>query len=641
VLAIAGRPLHPQLALITAGVSSAGRAHIHTLRGLRLVRTRDVAGERLLEVYHDRVRETVQAALSLEESERLHAALLHELERQGRDDHDWLHTLALGAGQRGPAFRHGLLAAERASESLAFERAAELYSKCLVLFNGELELYVLWLKLAAAQAYCRRGYESAKAYMSAAEHAPAAKRSELLQLAASHLVRSGRFEQGERIVQQVLQAQRIHVPHSAAGLLAALGWELGRIGLRSFNVPTRQQTPEQTRIGETALLYGTLAIETQLYDPLRSALFQARALRLALDNGTPTQAARALCMTAALTCLSGSERAARRSELLLNQAQELFKRDGNAHPPLELLCARAVCAQFLGNLAEALAPTYEVERLLDAKSPDTGAHGDYYYVFSVQMVRISALQGLGRLLEARQALREHLARARSTDNLVAVLQVSTNRVVDEQALDMNAGSRAWLDAEYGKLPQGKLSILHVGHMLSVMRAACSTRDYAWAFERIAELWEPYQSSIIHRSAFVAALAHSTHARLLLNHHVETRATGDAAALVRNDLRQLERLAPSLFRDVALARTRARVAFLKGDRARAIALLQPSLERFVKTPMLQEVAHDRYTLGLLLGGEKGAQLVALARKGLADSGVSDPDANMRAYVPELLGSNSSG
>jgi hypothetical protein len=633
--------LHPQLALITAGVSSAGRAHIHTLRGLRLVRTRDVSGERLLEVYHDRVRETVQAALSNDESERLHAALLQELERLGRDDHDWLHTLALGAGQRGPAFRHGLLAAERASESLAFERAAELYSKCLVLFNGEIELYVLWMKMAAAQAYCRRGYESAKAYSSAAEHAPAAKRSELLQLAASHLVRSGRFEEGERIVQQVLDAQRIHVPHTAAGLYAALGWELGRIALRSFDVPQRKLAPEHAELGAIALLYGTLAIETQLYDPLRSALFQARALRLALDYGTSTQAARALCMSAALTCLSGSERAARRSEVLLNKAQELFKRDGNQHPPLELLCARAVSAQFLGKLTDALAPTYEVERLLNTNSGNAGLHGDYYYVFSVQMVRISALQGLGRLLEARQALREHLARARSTDNLVAALQVSANRVVDEQALDQNAGSRAWLDVEYSKLPQGKLSILHVGHMLAVMRAACSTRDYAWAFERMAALWEPYQRSIIHRSAFVAVLAHATHARLLLNHHVETRASGDVSALVRNDLKQLERLAPSVFRDMALARTRARVAFLNGERAQAIALLRPSLERFIKTSILQEVAHDRYTLGLLLGGAEGAQLVASARKGLSESGVSDPDANMRAYVPELLGSNSSG
>jgi hypothetical protein len=106
----------------------------------------------LLEVYHDRLRETVQASLRAEESLRIHAALLRHLEALGCDDHDWLHTLALGAGVRQIAFRHGLLAAEQASESLAFEHAAELYGTCLVLFNGEMELHVLSAELLSARA---------------------------------------------------------------------------------------------------------------------------------------------------------------------------------------------------------------------------------------------------------------------------------------------------------------------------------------------------------------------------------------------------------------------------------------------------------------------------------------------------------
>jgi tetratricopeptide (TPR) repeat protein len=636
VLALAGRPLPSQLALSIAGVFSGGRAHIHTLRVLRLVRTRDVSGMRLLEVYHDRVRETVTSTVSAAESERIHAELLRALEAQERPDHDWLHMLALGAGQRGAAFRHGLSAAERAAESLAFERAAELYSKCLVLFDGELELHALYTKLAAAQARCRRGYEAAKAYLSAAEHAPAGKSAQLLQLAASHLIRSGRFEEGERIVQQVLETQGLHVPATPAGQLAALVWETGRISLRSLDVPLGRKNTAPSEVVGNALLYGTLAIETQQYAPLRSGLFTARALRLSLDYGDNNQVARALCMAAVIACVSGTQRAARRANDLLERAEQLFKRDSDEDVRLELLCAQAVCAQFRGDLAAALEPSQAVERLTDAKSAGSGGlHGDYYYMFMVQMVRISALQGLGRLTEARQVIREHVARARATDNLSAILQVSMNRAVDEQAFEMCVGSRARLDAEYEQLPRGDFGILHVAHLLAVMRAACSTREYAWAFERLGEFWETYQRSLVHRSAFMACLAHTTHARLLLNHHVETGANGDVAALVKNDLKQLERLPPALFRDVAIARTRARVAFLKGDRERAIELLRPSLERFEKTAMLQEIDHDRYTLGLLIGGAEGQQLIAAARKTLADCGICDPDANMRAYIPELM------
>jgi hypothetical protein len=634
VLAIAGRPLQPQLALTTTGVFSAGRAHIHTLRSLRLIRTRDVAGERLLEVYHDRVRETVQAALSSEESERLHSALLQQLEIAGRDDHDWLHTLALGARQRAAAFRYGMVAAARASETLAFERAAELYSHCLVLFNGELELYTLWLKLANAQAHCRRGYDAAKAYKSAAEHAPADKQSELLQLAAAHLVRSGRFEEGERMVQLVLKAQKMHVPKTRAGLYAALAWEYGRIALRSYDVPARDVNIAPAGLEKQALLYGTLSIETQLYAPLRSALFQARALRLGLDYGAATSVARALCLSAAIACMSGTQRAARRSEELLQRAEQLFKRTGNPELQLELLCARAVCAQFIGKVDQALEPANAVEQLIESRI-SSGEYGDYYYMYTVRMVQISSLQSLGRLLEARKVLQEHVASALATDNVAAILQVSMNRVVDEQALDMCASSRARLDKEYDLLPKGEFGVLNAAHLLGVMRAACATRDFSWAFARLAELWQPYQRSIIHRSAFLACLAHTTHARLLINHHVETGATGDIERSVREDLAVLERLPKGLMADIPIARTRARLAALGGDFERAVSYLRPCLERMSKTNVKQETAHDRYTLGLLIGGEEGALLVEQARSGLRECGISDPDANMRAYVPELM------
>jgi serine/threonine protein kinase len=640
VLAVAGRPLRLQVALASAGVFSAGRAHIHTLRGLRLVRTRDVAGERMLEVYHDRVRETVQAALSPQESERLHTALLQQLETKVADDYDWLHTLALGSGQRARAFRYGLLAAQRASESLAFERSAELYLACLELLgkhetlSPDIELYALWMKLATAQAHCRRGYEAAKAYSSAAEHAPADKRTELLQLSAAHLVRSGRFEEGERTIQLVLKAQKLRVPTTRAGLFAAIGWEHARIALRSFEVPTRTEATSQRAL-ELATLYATVSIETQLYAPLRSALFQTRALRMALDYGTPSQVARALSLSAAIAAVTGTQRAARRSAGMLECAERLHERSGTPEVQLEILCAHAVRAQFVGDIEHALEPANAVEQLIESRR-STGKHGDYYYMFTVRMVQISALQSLGRLLEARKVLEEHVASARATDNVAAILQVSMNRVVDEQARDMCAGSRARLDEEYDKLPKGDFGVLTVAHLLGVMRAACATRDFDWALERLAEFWRPYTRSIVHRSAFVALLAHTTHARLLINHYVETgSSSGNLEALVRDDLAALARLPNGLMADIAIARTRARLAAVDGDRKRAIGLLRPCFERILKTNFKQELEHDRYVLGLLITGDKGQALVSLARTGLSECGISDPDANMRAYAPELM------
>ncbi|MET0387592.1 MAG: protein kinase [Polyangiales bacterium] len=637
VLAVAGRPLRSQLALGAAGVLTAGRAHIHTLRSLRLVRTREVGGERLLEVYHDRVREVVQAGLPPAESQRIHADLMRELQTFGRgrsEDHEWLHMLALGARQRSPAFSHGWLAAKRAGETLAFEHAAELYSKCLVLFDGEVELHTLWTALAQAQAHCRRGYDAAKAYMSAAEHAPVEQRGELWQLAASHLVRSGRFEEGERIVQQVLHAYDARIPRSRAGLFAALVWEYARIALRRLDVPaSRSMANAPPKLQRLGLLYGPLSIETQLYAPLRAALFQARTLRLALDYGDSHHASRALSLAAAIACVTGTQRAARRSADLLHHADRLMKRDAEQQARLEVMSARTVCALFLGQLDKVLEPSSEVDRLTRSKSA-LEVQGDYYYMFAVLMARISALQNMGQLIQARQLIHEFVARAHATDNLGALLQVTMNRVIDEQALDLCAGSRARLDAEYEKLPRAEFSVLNAVHVIAVLRAACSTRDFAWAFERIGELWQPYLRSLVHRSALLACLAHTTHARLQLNHYVETSATGDPKPLVHNDLKHLVRLPSTPLRDAAILRTRARVASLTGERDTAIALLRKSLAIFEGTAMLHEIAHDRYCLGALVGGADGAQLMAAGVSAFAEYGISHPEANMRAYVPEL-------
>jgi tetraacyldisaccharide-1-P 4'-kinase len=141
--------------------------------------------------------------------------------------------------------------------------------------------------------------------------------------------------------------------------------------------------------------------------------------------------------------------------------------------------------------------------------------------------------------------------------------------------------------------------------------------------------------MLHRGAFLAVLAHSNHARLLLNHHVETGARGDIAALVRDDIGQLEALPSGLMRDAEIKRVQARVAYLSGDRARAIQLIRATLAIADMNLLRQELAQDQYALGLMLGSEAGAQPIRDARQALAECGITDPGANMRAYVPELL------
>ena len=72
VLAVAGRPIQTKLALRAAQVRRGARNFVLELQRMQLVRSRDVAGERLLGC-NDRIREAVQQLLDPEGSQRIHA----------------------------------------------------------------------------------------------------------------------------------------------------------------------------------------------------------------------------------------------------------------------------------------------------------------------------------------------------------------------------------------------------------------------------------------------------------------------------------------------------------------------------------------------------------------------------------------
>ena len=635
VLGIAGRPLSPRLLLRAAEVKSEGRALLHALRGLRLIRARDVAGEQLVEVYHDRVREGVQASLGPSERARLNASLLHALEQEGQNDVDWLHTLALGAGYYELALRYGVIAAERAKSALAFERAAELYRACLDLAEPDAAVSGgLWLQLAHVLARCRHGVRAAEAYLEAAKRADQRDVVGLWRLAASHFMRSGDFARGEAMVRKVLEALDLSLPESDAGVMAAIAWERTALALRGVRYRLREEPDVPPELMHRVKLFGALSIENQAHDPLRAALLQARCLRWALEAGEPRQLVRALCSAATMACVSGSSRAERRADELLARAASIGEALDSDAARGDVASARAVCAFLLCRPQQVLEASEEAERIYLADSRGD-AVGDYYHRFTVLGVRIAALNILGENLRARTELQGVLQEARATNNKSVLLHLTVVQAFGDEIQNQAVNSKPRLEEQRKLLPKGRFGPLHVMHMLAYLRIACSTHDYAWAAPFIAEDWPRWQRSPVLNSSYLCLLAHMTHARYQLNRHVIERLTGDPAVLIKADLRALGRLPFEAWRVANVSRLRARLAFLNQQPAAAAELLRKSIDK-VASVSAAEVARDRYALGFLLGGEEGAQLRSDADRVLRESGTVDPIADMQAHYPEFLG-----
>jgi hypothetical protein len=212
--------------------------------------------------------------------------------------------------------------------------------------------------------------------------------------------------------------------------------------------------------------------------------------------------------------------------------------------------------------------------------------------------------------------------------------MSLTQTLAEQIEGQGAISRLRLDEQRHELPPGAFGILHGVHMVATMSCACWTGEYAWATEHLDDMWQRYLRSAMRRTACLASLAHAQRARFLLNQHVAERRSGDPRDLVREDLRQLEKLS---LRECAagVSRIRARLQFLRGERETAAQHLRESAAVHREIEMPHEAARDRYALGALLGGPEGDSMRSAAEQSLRDLGTVDPMADMRAHYPEIV------
>ncbi|MET0391039.1 MAG: protein kinase [Polyangiales bacterium] len=633
VLAVAGRPLSLRLALRAAGIRRDSRAQLHALHGLSLTRMRVVAGQRLLEIYHDRMREAVVASLSESQRVETHRRLLGVLEQSGKADPDWLHVVAIGAGDTVGAAHYGRAAAERAVASLAFERAAELYHDCLSRSADPAERRELWTRLGDTLAACGRGSRAAAAYLEAAEGASPANVLALQRLAATHLVRSGHFQQGEQLVRKILDALAMHVPSSEAGLYAAIGWERLRLQMRGLDFERHRldEVPPERR--QLAAAYATLSIDTQAYDPLRAALFQARGLRMALEQGEPKLVATVLCSAAATRAVSGSRADERYCDELLARAKQLADEVDEPLLLARVRSAEAMCAFLLARGPQVLPLAAAAEQLYrNAQHDSDELPGEYYHRFTGQAANIGALYQLGRYRDANIALTDALNEARATENRTALFHLAMVWSVDDILHDQAERARARLDADRPHLPAG-FGPLQLLHMVGVLRVACALEDFAWAEDILAEMWPRFARSMV-RDSVLALLAYGAHGRFLLNRHVVQRRSDDPRRLLRSDLRGLHN-APATLSPATYTRLQARLAYITGERTRATTLYRQHIEACVRAEYRDEAERGAWALGRILGGTEGDAMRAPAMQRLAELGVVSPERDLRTHFPELF------
>src|SRR6185312_9049229 len=318
--ATAGSPLWLETAERAADIDDFQRfgAEVAALRAGRLVRTSGGKRRDTIEPYHDRVREALVAHLGDDERRALHDRLARALEWSGQFDPEAASAHWEGAGHADKAARYAAIAAARASQALAFDRAAELYRRSLGLREPEgAEGRSLRIKLAEALAAAGRGPDAAAAFLEAKRGAAEAEASELQLRAADQFLRSGHIDEGLDAIKSVLDGLELKMPSpSPTRALTSLMMTRARLRLRGLGYVERDAAVLEPRALARIDATWSVAVALGTVDTIRGADFQTRNLILALDAGEPYRIARALTMEAAYVATAGGPGQARAAKLL-------------------------------------------------------------------------------------------------------------------------------------------------------------------------------------------------------------------------------------------------------------------------------------------------------------------------------------
>jgi hypothetical protein len=335
--------------------------------------------------FHDRIRSVTTACLSPERARTLHARLAQVLGEQPETDPAVLARHHVAAGQLRLAYEQFERAAELASTSLGFARAAVLYSRALEV-AGKLELpteRLVALHSARGDALARSGRstDAAHEYLHAAKDATGETRLRLRILATQHLLQSAQVQEGLSAARELLEELDLPLASSAAGALTRVSWDrtvlrfgtmVSSLSLRPkpANAPLDSIPPANNNTLARMRLDALhdLAMPVQWVDPFPGYAMSVRYLRLARTQADARGLARALAEEGFNRSLETTD--TKEIYGLLARARELAGPDPSPELEVELAFREGAVATCLWNLQVARERLEHAQRLGTERCPD-------------------------------------------------------------------------------------------------------------------------------------------------------------------------------------------------------------------------------------------------------------------------------
>ena len=622
VLAVARRPVNEEVALSAAGLRGDPLQLLTTLRVNQFVRSGGTGYG--VELYHDRIGETLAALLDDHERRQIHRRLAQAIEARGLDDPESLYEDYLGAGERDRAVLHAQTAAQKAAGTLAFDRAALYFRRALDLKPDAPNVVELKIGLGDALANAGRPAEAATEFLEAAKATSARRALELRQRAGAQLLMGGHIEEGLAVYRVVLEAVGLKLAKGPKSALVSLARRRLWIRLRGLNFAER----DAAYVPETDLLRidicWAVAAGLGVVDLIRGADFQSLHLLLALRAGETSRLARAMAFEVSQTAARGGSASERVAELL-EQTEELAKRAGNPHSIGMALWARGLSSYLLGHWKDAAEYCERSTEIL--RDQCTGVTWE---ITIANRFMLTALLYLGDVVEVSRRVPQLLSAALEQGNLFAATDLRTRLNAIWLAADDPDRARDEVIAAMTSWPRKGFHLQHYTSLVALAQIEVYTGDYEVAWKHIEGQLKPLEKSMLLRIQGLRIDAMQLRGRLALaSAFGENRvarikiAAAVAGQIARENM---------IYADPYAALIRAGIAHRRGDLDSAVTLLEKALKEFEAADMTLYAVVTRHRLGEMIGGDRGRELRAAANEWMSGQLIRNPARIMNLMAP---------
>ena len=633
MLAVAARPVDQDIAFAVCEIERDDSQILNAVRAAQFVRS--AGGAYGIELYHDRIAETLSLLLSDEERRHIHRRLAQTIEARGFDDPEALYEDYLGAGEVSRAAFHAEGAARKAANALAFDRAALYFRRAIEFAAPGADVIELKISLGDALANAGRPAEAAAEFLAAASQTEArghfagaryfgTRALELQQRAGAQLLMGGHVKEGLAVFEKVLEAAGFKLPKGPRSALISLLLRRGWIWLRGLNfTPREADTIPEADLHRIDLCW-SVAAGLGVVDLIRGAEFQSRHLLLALRAGEAYRVARAMAFETVQTATRGGPAITRARELA-DRTEELAKQSVNPHAIGLAIWARGLSAYLIGHWREAAELCERSAEVL--RDQCTGATWE---LTVANRFMLTSLMFLGEITEVARRVPQLLSLALDQGNLFAATDLRTRLNPIWLANDDPDRARNEVIAAMTQWPREGFHLQHYTSLVALAQIELYTGDTEVAWKHIEGQLKPLERSLLLRTQGLKIDVMHLRARLAL-------ATAHGAVR-KQRLRIAEHCADQIanedmpWSNPLANMTRAALAKQHGDTARAAAFARQAVDGFEVADMALYAAAARRRLGELLAGDEGRQLIDYSAAWMTKQGIRNPAAVSNMMAP---------